>query len=137
MNIEDLPPKYQAQAQKQIGSARAKNAPKRSKYNNTKESYGNLKFDSKKERERFVELKAMQDIGLIHNLKLQHNFTLREGYTTTDGERIQGTIYKADFTYYDEKGVFIIEDVKGVPTDIYKLKKKMMMDIGYRIKEIK
>ena len=119
-----------------MGRTRAKTTPQKPKYNNVKESYGNIKFDSKKERERFEELIFMREQGLISNLKLQHNFTLREGYTTPEGERIRGTVYKADFTYYDDRGNFIIEDVKGVPTDVYKLKKKMMMDKGYRIKEV-
>lgn len=136
MNIDDLPPKYRKQAEEKMGRTRAKTTPKKPKYNNVKESYGNIKFDSKKERERFEELMFMREQGLISNLKLQHNFTLREGYTTPEGERIRGTVYKADFTYYDDRGNFIIEDVKGVPTDIYKLKKKMMMDKGYRIKEV-
>lgn len=136
MKIEELPPKYQKQAEEKMGRRSPKNGAKKSKYNNVKESYGTLKFDSKKERQRFEELMLMREQGLIHNLKLQHNFTLREGYTTPEGERIRGTTYKADFTYYDDNGTFHIEDVKGVPTDVYKLKKKMMMDNGYRIKEV-
>lgn len=136
MDINDLPPKYQKQAEAQMGRETAKKGTKKPKYNNTKESYGNLKFDSKKEKQRFEELIVMLEHGLISNLKLQHNFTLREGYTTPDGERVQGTVYKADFTYYDERGFFIIEDVKGVRTDVYKLKRKMMMDKGYKIKEV-
>ena len=139
MNINDLPPKYQKQAEAQIGRERAKKAVKKPKYNNTKVTCGNLKFDSKKEKQRYDELMFMQEQGLISGLKLQHNFTLREGYTTPDGERVQGTVYKADFTYYDENGKFIVEDVKSAITKenaVYKLKKKMMMDKGYRINEI-
>lgn len=136
MNIEDLPPKYQKQAEEKLHGTRHKTAPKKPKYNNVKESYGNLKFDSKKERQRFIELMAMQEAGLISELRLQHNFTLREGYTMPNGERVKGTIYKADFTYKDSEGDFIIEDVKGVRTDVYKLKRKMMLDKGFIIREV-
>jgi len=33
--------------------------------------------------------------------------------------------YYADFTYW-EKGRFVVEDVKGMKTDVYKLKAKLM-----------
>lgn len=136
MRIEDLPPKYQKQAQEKIGRRSAKNAPRRSKYNNTKAVCGALKFDSKKERERFLQLMQLQNEGRITNLHLQQTFTLREAYTLPSGERVRGTTYKADFTYYDADGKLIIEDVKGVRTDVYKLKRKMMIDKGYEIREV-
>ena len=81
----------------------------------------------------------MQEAGLISDLKLQHNFTLREAYTLPDGERVTGTVYKADFTYYDSAGNFIVEDVKSEATkknSVYQLKKKLMMDKGFRIQEV-
>lgn len=136
MKLADLPPRYQEQAANKLGRQGAKKAPRASKYNNTKATYGNLKFDSKRERERFVQLLAMQDTGEISQLRLQHTFTLREAYTLPSGERVKGTTYKADFTYYDADGKFVIEDVKGVRTDVYKLKRKMMIDKGYQIIEI-
>lgn len=136
MKIEDLPPKYRKQAEEQMGLTRAKTEPRKSKYSNVKAEFGNLKFDSKKERERFIELMALQEQGLISNLHLQQNFTLREAYTLPSGERVRGTVYKADFTYYDEHGDFKIEDVKGMKTDVYKLKYKMMLDKGFIIREI-
>jgi hypothetical protein len=43
-------------------------------------------------------------------------------------ELIEGVKYIADFTYFDDTkgGEFIIEDVKGFKTDVYKIKKKLM-----------
>lgn len=138
IEITDLPERYQRQAMKkikrqEIGKVERKN---KNKYNAKRVEFSGIKFDSKKEQRRFVELIGLQHAGRITDLKLQHNFTLREGYTTTDGERVQGTIYKADFTYYDEAGNFIIEDVKGRKTDVYQLKKKMMRDKGFKVKEV-
>ena len=43
--------------------------------------------------------------------------------------------YIADFTYY-RGNLFIIEDTKGMRTDIYKQKKKMMAEKGWRITEL-
>jgi hypothetical protein len=43
--------------------------------------------------------------------------------------------YRADFVYV-ESGKRIVEDTKGMRTDVYKLKKKMMLAIlGIDIKE--
>ena len=139
MNVEDLPPKYQKQAQDKLARQSAKKAPRASKYKNVKQTVGKLRFDSKKEKLRFEELMQLQDAGLISNLHLQQTFTLREAYTLPNGERVRGTTYKADFTYYDQDGAFVIEDVKSAATKenaVYKLKKKMMMDKGYMITEI-
>lgn len=139
MNVEDLPPKYQKQAQDKLARQSAKKAPRASKYKNVKQTVGKLKFDSKKEAQRFEELFAMERAGMISNLHLQQTFTLREAYTLPNGERVRGTTYKADFTYYDQDGAFVIEDVKSVATKenaVYKLKKKMMIDKGFMITEI-
>ena len=105
------------------------------KYLNKKVVVNGEKFDSKKEKMRFDELLLMEQAGEITDLKLQHDFTLQEAFTTTDGERVRAIRYRADFTYYDSAGNWIIEDAKGMKTDIYKLKKKMMAQKGYRIIE--
>ena len=135
MRKEDLPPKYQRQVEQKLGVQTAKNAVKTNKYHAVKETVGKLKFDSKKEKMRFDELMLMEQAGEIEGLKLQHDFTLQEAFTTTDGERVRAIRYRADFTYYDSAGNWIIEDAKGMKTDIYKLKKKMMAQKGYRIIE--
>ena len=135
MRKEDLPPKYQRQVEQKLGVQAAKNAVKTNKYHAVKESVGKLKFDSRKEKMRFDELLLMEQAGEITDLKLQHDFTLQEAFTTTDGERVRAIRYRADFTYYDSAGNWIIEDAKGMKTDIYKLKKKMMAQKGYRIIE--
>jgi hypothetical protein len=45
--------------------------------------------------------------------------------------------YYADFVYYKD-GELIVEDVKGVKTEAYKIKKKLMLErYGIRITEIK
>lgn len=138
MNITDLPEKYQKQVADKIGVESVKKGHKTNKYHNIEESINNIKFDSKKEKQRFTELKMLQDTGEIRNLKLQHEFTLQGAYTDVNGERIRAIKYIADFTYW-RGNVFVIEDVKSEATakdKTYRLKKKMMREKGWRITEI-
>jgi len=95
----------------------------------------NAKMDrrrrSKKERERAVELKLMEREGQIHNLSEQVRFVLLPAQFDKNGKLIlQRMEYWADFTYYDEAGNFVVEDVKGYKGgEAYKLflaKKKVM-----------
>lgn len=110
---------------------------KRSKYGNRKVVRDGIKFDSEREAARFSELKVLRAMGKIRNLRLQANFTLVEGYTTIEGERIKPMVYCADFTYEratapDQNGTVYwlreVEDVKGMRTKEYRLKKKLMQE---------
>lgn len=53
-----------------------------------------------------------------------------------NGKTIRAITYVADFTYYDKAGKYHIVDTKGVKTDVYLLKKKMMQFKGYDIEEV-
>jgi len=100
------------------------------KYNNVKTEIDGFVFDSKKEASRYLELKGMQKIGLIYDLKRQVKYRL-----DVNGMKVCG--YIADFVYRKKGGEEIIEDVKGVRTDVYRLKKKLMKAIhGIDIIEI-
>ena len=78
--------------------------------------------------------------GQIQDLRLQVNFTLQEGYTTADGERVRPIVYRADFTYQErtrDEWRPVVEDVKGVRTKEYSMKRKMMLEkFGVRIREV-
>lgn len=113
------------------------------KYNNTR-SKG---YDSKKEERRAKILKLMEKQGLITDLKEQVKFELipsQRGMVSgiTKGKRVikegvveQPIAYYADFTYYKE-GKLVVEDVKGFRTEVYRIKKKLMLYVhGIRIKE--
>lgn len=135
------------QAQKQVLDKLAgEQKLKRNKYGNRKVVRDGIKFDSEREAARFSELKVLRAMGKIRNLRLQANFTLVEGYTTIEGERIKPMVYKADFTYEratepDRNGAVYwlreVEDVKGVKTKEYQMKKKLMQDkYGITIREV-
>lgn len=86
-------------------------------------------FDSKKEANRYKELKILERGKVIKDLKLQPNFPLLESFKYK-GKLIRGVKYYADFSYYDnEVKKWIIEDVKGKKTDVYMLKVKLFKNI--------
>ena len=96
------------------------------KYHNIKIWYKGIKFDSIKEMKRFKELEFLQNADYICFLERQKKFLLQEGYTNKAGQKIRPIYYIADFYYFNiEKGERIVEDTKGVKTDVYKLKKKL------------
>jgi hypothetical protein len=79
---------------------------------------GGKRFASRKEGRRYIQLQWMQRAGEIGAIELQVTFSL-------DVNGIHICNYIADFVYW-EKGFRIVEDTKGVKTDEYKLKKKLM-----------
>lgn len=109
------------------------------KYRNKKVIYDGLKFDSKKEAKRWNELKLLEKANEITELERQKRFELQPSYTNNLGEHIRAITYIADFFYYDKKkGIYIVEDVKGIKTDVYRLKKKLFEYVypNLTIKEI-
>lgn len=104
---------------------------KKNKFNAKKVEIDGIVFDSKKEGNRYRELKILQQVGDISNLKLQVPFQLNEG-----GKSLK---YISDFTYNDKIGNYIVEDCKSNFTKklpVYIIKKKLMLAIhGITIKE--
>jgi len=96
-------------------------------------------FDSKREANRYSELKIMEKAGIINSLKLQPEFKC-----VVNGKKV--CTYKADFEYLmvddigpqGQIGYYIVEDVKGFKTPVYRLKKKLVEACypGTVIKEI-
>lgn len=144
-SLADLPPKAREQvagkllAQKIKGNSVADSAPTRTKYGNQKATVEGITFDSQKEAKRYLFLLHRLKAGAICDLKLQHDFTLQEAYTTAEGERIRAIRYRADFTYKEaDTGQFVVEDVKSraTKTKDYIIKKKLMAERGYLIREV-
>jgi hypothetical protein len=73
---------------------------------------------SKAEARRCGELHLLQRLGEIRMLEREVPFPFR-----VDGKTI--FTYRADFAYF-EGDCRVVEDVKGVLTPIYKLKKKLI-----------
>ena len=109
-----------------------------SKYRNQKTIVDGITFDSKKEANRWAELKLLERAGEISFLERQPSFVLIPKQVR-DGKVIERqTVYKADFTCQDNKtGETVVEDVKGVRTKEYSLKRKLMLwEYGIMVKEV-
>ena len=89
---------------------------KPSKYRNIKSEADGIWFDSKKERDRYLQLRLLERGSAIKSIVLQPSFPL-----IVNGQKI-GT-YKADFQYTEcDTGEQTVEDVKGMKTPVYNLK---------------
>ena len=121
----------------------------RNKYNARKVTVNGETFDSQKEYKRFCELSLLQRAGKIADLRRQVKFVLIPAQREPDriGKRggiIKGKLleqecsYYADFVYRDVlTGVTVVEDTKGMRTDVYKIKRKLMLkEYGIRIREV-
>lgn len=105
---------------------------KPSKYRNVKHECEGITFDSKREAGRYLELRLAQKAGRIRGLKLQYVFPI-----VIDGVRICD--YQADFVYEETQNgqwVRVVEDCKGVRTDVYRIKRKLMLAVhGVKVRE--
>lgn len=106
-----------------------------SKYGNRKTVVDGITFDSQAEARRYGQLKLMLRAGAITDLALQVPFELVPSVVM--GNRKRPAIkYKADFVY-TENGQRVVEDVKGMKTAVYSLKKHLMMHVhGIEIREV-
>ena len=104
---------------------------KPSKYNAVRSEADGVWFSSKKERDHYLKLKLLERSGHISNLILQPAFIL-----CVNDKKIAK--YVADFEYVEaETGKRVIEDVKGVKTPVYRLKKKFVeAQYGIEVREI-
>lgn len=85
-------------------------------------------FDSKAEMVRYCSLRIMERAGLIADLELQPQFVLLEGFRHPEHGRMSAIRYRADFRYREAKtGKIIVEDVKGARTDVYRIKKILLL----------
>ena len=82
--------------------------------------------DSMKEAGRCNELHMLQKAKKISKLVQQPKYVLLKGFWSQH-EKIRPLCYIADFKYKKD-GVEVIEDVKGKRTDVYLLKKKLLLN---------
>ena len=108
-----------------------KPAAKQSKYFAEKTTVDGIKFDSKKEADRWAHLSLLQRAGGITGLRRQVSLAV-----DINGKRI--CRYVADFCYF-EQGREVVEDCKSTYTSklpVYVLKKKLVLAVlGIAIRE--
>lgn len=121
------------------------------KYRNTKCEFAGIKFDSKREMQRYIVLKEAQDKGLISDLQCQVKFELippiiesEVVHLKTKDKVVKRTIqqaitYRSDFIYTKE-GQLVVEDCKISPHLIpkeYALKEKLFRwRYGFSIRRV-
>ena len=87
-------------------------------------------FDSAKEAQAYWGLSQLEKSGKIAELRRQVTFAI-----TVNGIHVCN--YIADFTYYDEKRDYVVADAKGMRTQVYTLKKRLLLAArGIEIKEL-
>jgi len=90
----------------------------RSKYGNIRTEVNGIKFASKKEAGRYMELAMLQKAGYVDWFICQPRFNLPGGIK-----------YYADFLVVWKDRQTGIEDVKGYDTRVSKMKRKMVEDL--------
>ena len=123
------------------------------KYNATKVTIDGHTFDSKKEANRYLELKLLERAGTITDLQLQVKFELIPAQYTPDEVKVlksgkekiikgkcleRECSYIADFVYTDLRtGKTVVEDSKGMRTPEYVIKRKLLRyRYGIAIQEV-
>lgn len=125
----------------------------RSKYRNTKVEFQGIKFDSKREMQRYIVLKDAEVKGLIKDLQMQVKFELipavKETYIKhlkTKDKECERTLqlpitYTCDFAYVKD-GELVVEDVKASPKTsaldkVFLIKEKLFRwKFGFSIKRV-
>lgn len=123
------------------------------KYGNRKVTLDDgTKFDSRREYQRWLELQLLERAGRISNLRRQVKFVLipaqyreheRFGAKGKPVRPLKKLLehecsYVADFVYYDDDlSETVVEDAKGVRTDAYVIKRKLMLErYGIQVREV-
>lgn len=118
------------------------------KYHSEKVTVDGETFDSRKEARRWQELRLLQKAGQISELRRQVKFVLIPTQRGPEeigpkGGRKPGKLlekecsYIADHVFLDQEGKVHVEDTKGVRTEAYRIKKKLMLFVhGIIIEEV-
>lgn len=109
----------------------------KSKYRSRKITTKDGVFDSKKEYGRYCQLSLLENAGEIQGLRRQVPFELIPSQKGENGKVIERPCrYLADFVYIQD-GKQVVEDVKGMRTPEYVIKRKLMLKVhGIVVKEV-
>lgn len=100
---------------------------KESKYHNEHVEIDGILFVSRKEANKYCELKLLRQIGEVTRLETQPAFLLQEAYWDDKNKYVRPIIYKADFRVTYRDGRVEVIDTKGFQTKEYKIKKKLFL----------
>ena len=100
------------------GTGRIRVAPKEER------TADGIVFASKREMDVYQTLKIAENVGMIHGLKLQPRYVLQPKMVLADGTKQRAIVYVLDFQF-ERGGKTVVVDVKGMETEVWKLKAKM------------
>lgn len=107
------------------------------KYHSQKAMLDGIEFDSRREAQRYAELKLLERAGEITDLRTQVKYTLIPAQKRPSGGVERACTYTADFVYKDKSGHEIVEDAKGMRTQQYIIRRKLMLWVhGIEVVEI-
>ena len=84
-------------------------------------------FDSKLEAKRYVVLSIAAQTGEIRNLELQPKYEIQPAFTDSSGVKHRAIYFIADFRYEMPDGRVVVEDAKGMETEVFRLKRKLIL----------
>jgi len=122
---------------------------KKGRYGNVRKPvHDGIRFDSKREFLRYMDLKLREKAGEIKDLRVHPKYPITIGgvpiMVALNQHKPWGRhlTYEADFEYWELSSnrtwVSVIEDVKmqsGHRTDVYRLKRALMKAMGHTIEE--
>lgn len=84
-------------------------------------------YASEREARRAAVLRGMESRGEIRNLREQVRYELIPAQSDAEGRVVErACCYVADFVWEDAQGRVVVEDCKGVRTEVYRIKRKLM-----------
>ncbi len=84
-------------------------------------------FDSRAEAARYAQLRLLEQAGQISGLHIHPRFVIHDDFFCKQlNQNITRIVYEGDFFYY-ENGEQVVEDVKGVQTEAFKIKRKLFL----------
>ncbi len=101
--------------------------PKKNKYSAVKTDVNGELCDSKKEAGYYEQLLWLQRAGEIKEIKTQFKILLQPGRDLGGGKTIKPIYYIADFYVVDKDDHVFVVDTKGKRTQVYLLKKKLLL----------
>ena len=96
------------------------------KYHNKKVECDGIIFDSIKEKNYYCELKMLRMAGEVIDFERQVTFELQPKFKHS-GKTERAIKYIADFVVHYKDGRTVVVDVKGEKTDVYRIKRKMLL----------
>lgn len=102
-----------------------KGETKKTKFHAYKVTINNIVFDSLNESRFYLKILEEKKNGLIKSFELQKPFLIVPPYEK-NGKKIRKAEYLADFVITYKNGQTLVIDIKGVETDLFKIKKKFI-----------